>query len=111
MPSAPPPGPPGPVTPSSACSVPAELPMPDCEVLDPLLALARQYLQADQRWQAMDVLWSLLERQFHSTQGRAARSELLQLAQHYVDDGATHVARDIYERLLCIEREGGHDER
>lgn len=111
MQAAPPSGPTGPVTPPSACSVPDELPAPDCEVLDQLLALARHYLLSEQRRQAMDILWSLLERQFHTTQGRVARAELLELAQRYDAEGARHIARGIYERLLCIEREGGHEER
>ncbi len=96
---------------SPACSVPQPLPSPDCEVLDQLLALARQYLQSDLRRQAMDILWSLLEKHLRTTQALAARSDLLQLAQRYEAEGFTHIARGIFDRLLCIEEGNSHEKR
>ncbi len=99
------------VSPPSACSMPQPLPSPDCEVLDQLLSLARQYLQSDLRRQAMDILWSLLEKHLHTAQALAARSDLLQLAQRYEAEGFTHIARDIFERLLWIEEGASHGKR
>lgn len=94
-----------PPPPPTACVLPPPAPTPDCELLDRMLALARSFLRARARRQAMDVYWALLSRHPHTVQGRAAHSDLLQLAALFDDEGAPHTAFDIYQRLLALEED------
>lgn len=95
----------------ASCGTSDSWPVPDCRVLDQLLALARHYLQSGSRRQAMDIFWSLLHRHPQTTQARGAAEELLQLARRYEHEGMTQIARDIFDRLLDANGDNHHVRR
>lgn len=96
---------------NASCRVPQEWPSPDCEVLDQLLELAGRYLRSGLRRQAMVIWWSLVRRHAHTAQARSARELLVQLARRFESEGMNQAAREIFERLLALEREADHAQR
>lgn len=69
-------------------------------LLDRLLGMAHRYRSEGNLRQAMEMYWALLENHTGTAQAHGARVSLLDQAEAYERDGARHVARAIYERLL-----------
>ena len=49
----------------------------------------------------MEMYWALVEQHAGTAQARSARVGLMGQAQAYEQQGARHVARAVYERLLA----------
>ncbi|WP_372609673.1 tol-pal system YbgF family protein [Halomonas sp.] len=69
-------------------------------MLDRLLGMARGYHSEGNLRQAMEMYWTLLENHPGTSQAQGARVSLLDQAEAYEREGARHVARAVYERLL-----------
>jgi Tfp pilus assembly protein PilF len=69
-------------------------------MLDRLLGMAHRYHSEGNLRQAMEMYWDLLENHPSTAQAQGARVSLLDQAEAYERDGARHVARAVYERLL-----------
>jgi len=69
-------------------------------MLDRLLGMAHRYRSEGNLRQAMEMYWALLENHPGTAQAQGARVSLLDQAEAYERDGAKHVARAVYERLL-----------
>jgi hypothetical protein len=69
-------------------------------MLDRLLGMAHRYRSEGNLRQAMEMYWALLENHPGTAQAQGARVSLLDQAEAYERDGARHVARAVYERLL-----------
>src|SRR3972149_2410790 len=67
-----------------------------------LLAMAHRYRSEGNLGQAVELYWKLAEDYAGTPQADAARAMLLELATSYERDGARHMARSIYERLLDV---------
>lgn len=74
----------------------------DPALLDRLLEMANVYRNEGNLWQAMAMYWELVEDYPGTPQSEAAWAVLLELAATYEHDGARHLARGIYERLLSL---------
>jgi len=72
----------------------------DQALLSQLLMMAHVYRDEGNLWQAMVMYWELVEDYPGTPQSDAARAVLLELATSYERDGARHMARSIYKRLL-----------
>lgn len=66
-----------------------------------LLAMANRYRSEKNLRQATEIYWTLVEKYSVTAQARAARLVLLELADEYECNNARHMARSIYERLMC----------
>jgi hypothetical protein len=71
--------------------------------LDRLLSMAHRYRSEGNLRQSMEMYWVLLENHTGTAQANSAHVSLLDHAEEYERDGARHVARAIYERLLRVE--------
>lgn len=69
-------------------------------LLGRLLAMAHRYRSEGNLRQAIELYWTLAEDYPGTPQADAARAVLLELAEGYEHDGALHMARSMYERLL-----------
>jgi len=69
-------------------------------VLDRLLGMAHRYRSEGNLRQAMELYWNVLENHPGTAQAEGACVSLLDQADAYERDGARHVARAVYERLL-----------
>jgi hypothetical protein len=69
-------------------------------VLDRLLGMAHRYRREGNLRQAMELYWTVLENHPGTAQAESACVSLLDQADAYERDGAGHVARAVYERLL-----------
>ncbi len=69
-------------------------------MLDRLLAMAHRYRSEGNLRQAVEMYWALLENHPGTAQAQGARARLLEQAEAYERDGARHVARAVYVRLL-----------
>lgn len=85
---------------AGASTKPEDLPRIDPALLGHLLEMAHVYRDEGNLWQAMVMYWELVEDYPGTPQSAAARAVLLELATSYERDGARHMARSIYERLL-----------
>ncbi|MBI3056169.1 MAG: hypothetical protein HYY77_19325 [Betaproteobacteria bacterium] len=74
----------------------------DQALLVRLLAMAHRYRSEGKLGQAVELYWKLAEDYAGTPQADAARAMLLELATSYERDGARHMARSIYERLLDV---------
>ena len=70
-------------------------------LLGRLLAMARQFASDGKVRQAQEMFWELVEDHPDTPQADAAKALLLEQAGAYERDGAPHMARSIYERLLA----------
>lgn len=75
---------------------------PNQALLERLLAMAHRYRSEGNVGQAVELYWTLAENYLGTPQADAARAVLLELATSYERDGARHMARSIYERLLDV---------
>jgi len=86
---------------TSNCAIPpGEDPAIDCLILDRLLRMAQHYRHEGKQKQAMDIYWSILEDHADTMQSHIARLSLIDIAQTYDFEGARHMARTMYDRLL-----------
>jgi hypothetical protein len=69
-------------------------------ILDRLLGMAHRYRSEGNLRQAMELYWNVLENHPGTAQAEGACACLLDQADAYERDGAGHVARAVYERLL-----------
>ena len=65
-----------------------------------LLAMAQRYRSEGKLQEAMDLYWELAEDHPGTPEADAAKAVLLELAASYEREGARHMARSMYERLL-----------
>jgi len=72
----------------------------DQALLGRLLAMAHRYRSEGDLRQATVMYWELAEDYPGTPQSNTARAVLLELATSYERNGARHMARSIYERLL-----------
>lgn len=77
-----------------------ELSPVDQALLVRLLAMAHRYRSERNVWQATELYWTLADDYPGTPQADAARKVLLELAAGYEREGAHHMARSMYERLL-----------
>jgi hypothetical protein len=71
------------------------------KMLDQLLGMADRYRGEGHVRQAMEMYWALVDQHAGTAQAKSARLGLMGQAQTYEQQGARHVARAIYERLLA----------
>lgn len=69
-------------------------------ILERLIAMGKAYRVEGNQWQAMEIFWEIVEDYPEAPQSAEARNILLEFARNYERNGARHLARDIYERLL-----------
>ncbi len=69
-------------------------------LLERLLGMGHRYRSEGNLGQAVELYWKLAEDYAGTPQADGARAMLLELATSYERDGARHMARSIYERLL-----------
>ena len=69
-------------------------------LLERLLAMAHQYRSEGKIQEAMAMYWNLAEDYPGTTQSNGAKELLMETAAKYAREGAPHMARSIYERLL-----------
>ena len=69
-------------------------------LLGRLLTMAHRYRSEGNLGQAVDLYWTLAEDYLGTPQADAAKAVLLELAASYEREGARHMARSMYERLL-----------
>ena len=69
-------------------------------LLERLLAMAHRYRSDGNLRQAMELYWELAEDHAGTPEADAAKAVLLELAASYEREGARHMARSIYKRLL-----------
>lgn len=69
-------------------------------ILDHFLAMARAYRVEGSVFNAMDILWKLVESYPNTPQAEESKNTLLEIAVQYERDGLRHPAYAIYERLL-----------
>ena len=72
----------------------------DQALLGRLLAMAHRYRRQGNLRQATELYWTLAEDYPGTPQAGAAKAMLLELATSYEREGARHMARSMYERLL-----------
>jgi len=72
----------------------------DQALLGRLLAMAHRYRRQGNLRQATELYWTLAEDYPGTPQAGAAKAVLLELATSYEREGARHMARSMYERLL-----------
>jgi hypothetical protein len=75
-------------------------PVMEHTVLKRLLAMAQRYRSTGELNAAMEMFWELAEDHAESAEGATARQALLEIAAFDEREGAQHMARAIYERLL-----------
>jgi hypothetical protein len=75
-------------------------PVMENTVLERLLTMARRYQKSGNVNAAMEMYWELAEDHIDAVEGKAARVALLDLAAKHEREGAVHMARAIYERIL-----------
>ncbi|HZY31241.1 MAG TPA: hypothetical protein VFF86_06315 [Candidatus Methylomirabilis sp.] len=69
-------------------------------LLERLLAMAHRYRSDGNLRQAVELYWTLAEDCPGTPPADAAKAVLLELAASYEREGARHMARSMYERLL-----------
>ncbi len=69
-------------------------------LLKRLLAMAQRYRKQGNLRQATELYWTLAEDYPGAPEADAAKAVLLELAASYEREGARHMARSMYERLL-----------
>jgi hypothetical protein len=75
-------------------------PVMEHTVLERLLTMAQRYRSTGEINAAMEMFWELAEDHADSSEGKTARQALLEIAAFDEREGAKHMARAIYERLL-----------
>lgn len=65
-----------------------------------LLQMAQRYHAEGAVRQAMEIYWQLLEDHDGTEEARHAEEHIVAIAEAYERDGARHIAKSIYERLL-----------
>jgi tetratricopeptide (TPR) repeat protein len=69
-------------------------------LLGRLLAMAQRYRSEGNLRQAIELYWTLAQGYPRTPQSDAAHRVLLEIADAYERQGARHMARSMYERLL-----------
>ena len=72
-------------------------------LLGRLLAMAHRYRSEGNLGQAVELYWTLAEDYPGTPHADAAKAVLLELATRYERNGAPHMARSMYERLMGME--------
>lgn len=73
------------------------------EILVRLLRMADDYRRGDSPHQAIEVYLELAEKYGEAVEGLQARDRLMAIAAEYQEQGNSHQARSLYERLLDPE--------
>jgi lipopolysaccharide biosynthesis regulator YciM len=72
-------------------------------LLEHLFAMAQRYRKEGSLRQATEMYWTLVSDHADTPQAKAAKAELLALADGYERAGNQHMARSMYERLMDLE--------